>query len=139
MARMSPEIAQKALGLKNGKLAVCPQDMKNCVCTEYQDNFTIAPLVGSSKSIWDSVKTVVSAEAGYELQSSSEDYLHFTHKSKLMGFIDDVEFRLESKGKKFLVHCRSASRLGYWDLGANRKRVQTLFKKIEGAADQAHV
>jgi uncharacterized protein (DUF1499 family) len=39
-----------------------------------------------------------------------------------MGYVDDVEFRKAADG----VHVRSASRVGYGDMGANKKRVEAL-------------
>jgi uncharacterized protein (DUF1499 family) len=38
-----------------------------------------------------------------------------------LGFVDDVEFRID--GTAGMIHVRSASRKGYWDLGVNRRRV----------------
>jgi uncharacterized protein (DUF1499 family) len=40
------------------------------------------------------------------------------------GFVDDVEFELDAGNRNILM--RSASRVGYWDLGVNRKRLETL-------------
>lgn len=45
-------------------------------------------------------------------------------ESKLMGFVDDVEFFFQPDGTT--VEYRSASRLGEGDLGANRKRIRDL-------------
>ena len=42
----------------------------------------------------------------------------------LLGFVDDVEFRID--GAAGVIHVRSASRKGYWDLGVNRCRVETI-------------
>ncbi|MGH9640530.1 MAG: DUF1499 domain-containing protein, partial [Bryobacteraceae bacterium] len=42
--------------------------------------------------------------------------------SALMGYVDDVEFYCDGKA----IQLRSSSRLGYSDLGANRKRVDSL-------------
>jgi uncharacterized protein (DUF1499 family) len=50
-----------------------------------------------------------------------EDYLHVEYRTK-MGFVDDVEFYLNEQTQT--VHFRSASRLGYSDLGVNRKRME---------------
>ena len=64
------------------------------------------------------------------LQSSKQDYMHFTAHSKLLGFVDDVEFGLfEEEG---VIQLRSASRVGYSDLGANKKRLQKIMKLIKG-------
>lgn len=50
--------------------------------------------------------------------------MKFTVKTRLLRFTDDVEIFVDEAGK--LVHFRSASRLGYSDLGVNRKRMETL-------------
>jgi uncharacterized protein (DUF1499 family) len=42
----------------------------------------------------------------------------------LLGFVDDVEFRID--GAAGVIHVRSASRTGYWDFGVNRRRVETI-------------
>ena len=54
--------------------------------------------------------------------SQEDNYLHATFTSKLFRFVDDVELLLD--GDK--VHVRSVSRVGYSDLGANRKRVEAI-------------
>jgi uncharacterized protein (DUF1499 family) len=41
-----------------------------------------------------------------------------------MGYIDDVEFALDTNAS--VIHVRSASRLGESDLGLNRKRVEAI-------------
>ena len=43
--------------------------------------------------------------------------------SKIFGFVDDVEFYLNEPG---VIHFRSASRIGYSDLGVNRERMETI-------------
>jgi len=42
----------------------------------------------------------------------------------LLGFVDDLEFCLDDQNKT--IHVRSASRLGYSDLGKNRQRVEQI-------------
>lgn len=44
----------------------------------------------------------------------------------LLGFVDDVEFLLDAKNGP--VQARSASRIGYWDLGVNRRRMEAMRK-----------
>lgn len=49
------------------------------------------------------------------------------------GFVDDGLFILDSD--KRLIHVRSAARLGYWDLGKNRRRleeIRTMYNQSEG-------
>ena len=48
-------------------------------------------------------------------------------KSMVLRFTDDVTFYVRENGT---VEVRSASRVGYWDLGANRRRVESLREKL---------
>ena len=57
------------------------------------------------------------------------NYLYAEFKSKLMGFVDDVEFTYDDKAG--VLHVRSASRLGRRDFGVNRARVDALRARIE--------
>ena len=56
-------------------------------------------------------------------------YLYAEFRSKLMGFVDDVEFLADPV--KGVVHVRSASRLGRRDFGVNRERVEQLRSILE--------
>jgi uncharacterized protein (DUF1499 family) len=69
-------------------------------------------------------KAIESLERTTVIQES-EDYLRMECKSAIMGFVDDVEFYFPDEK---VIHVRSASRLGYSDLGVNRKRVERLRK-----------
>lgn len=53
--------------------------------------------------------------------SRREDYLHVEYRTRI-GFVDDVEFLLDEQTRT--VRFRSASRVGYWDLGVNRRRIE---------------
>lgn len=63
-------------------------------------------------------------------------YVHAEFRSTLFRFVDDVEFLLPA-GEP-LIQVKSASRLGYSDMGVNRKRVEGLRERFEtGAGIQA--
>lgn len=53
-----------------------------------------------------------------------DTYWHIEFRSRLFRFVDDVEFLFDLEQK--LIHVRSASRVGYSDLGVNRKRVERI-------------
>jgi uncharacterized protein (DUF1499 family) len=57
-------------------------------------------------------------------------YLHFEFTSLLLRFVDDVEFLFDDDTKT--VHFRSASRIGYSDLGVNRRRMEEIRALVEG-------
>jgi uncharacterized protein (DUF1499 family) len=52
------------------------------------------------------------------------NYIHAEFRSRLFGFVDDVEFSFDEDPKT--VHLRSASRTGYYDFGVNRKRMERI-------------
>ena len=48
-------------------------------------------------------------------------YLHAEATSALFRFVDDVELAVDADAG--VIHLRSASRIGRWDMGANRRRM----------------
>ncbi len=116
----SPPRAQ----LADGKLRPCP-NRPNCVSSESDSaSSRIEPLTfqGPPEKAWSDLKETV-REMGGKIQEEHEGYLWTTFTSKVFRFVDDVEFRMAGDG---MVHVRSASRVGYWDLGVNRRRVEKL-------------
>ncbi len=55
---------------------------------------------------------------------AERDYIPAEFRSRIFGFVDDAEFLFSDEEK--MVHVKSASRIGYSDLGANRKRIERL-------------
>lgn len=119
------------LGVKDGKLAACP-GKPNCVSSQASSaRQRVRPLrlSGEPGASMKRLKDVVNNMAGTTLIDESNDYLYFECASKLLGFVDDLEFLCDADEQ--VVHVRSASRLGYSDLGVNRKRVESIRKKFE--------
>ncbi|MGK7894776.1 MAG: DUF1499 domain-containing protein [Xenococcus sp. (in: cyanobacteria)] len=113
------------LGVKDGKLAACPGS-PNCVCSQSEDpQSKIDPL--SFVSIAD-LKTIVANMERTTIIEETDNYLYAEFKTKLMGYVDDVEFYLDSNAN--VVHVRSASRLGKSDLGVNRKRIEEIRSQL---------
>lgn len=108
------------LGIVNNQLAACP-DSPNCVSSfDSRDSHGIAPLQGSLAI----VRTALAQMPGAEIITDNGNYLHVEFTSRLMGYVDDVEFLADPSQN--LVHVRSASRLGYSDMGVNRARVEAI-------------
>lgn len=57
-------------------------------------------------------------------------YLHYEFTSLLLRFVDDVEFLFDEEAKT--IHFRSASRVGYGDLGVNRRRMEDIRSRLQG-------
>ena len=114
------------LGANDGKLAACP-GTPNCVNSQSDDaQSKIDALPGVSIA---KIKQVVEEMTGTTIIEENDNYLYAEFKSKLMGYVDDVEFYLDHANNA--VQVRSASRLGKSDLGVNRKRVEEIRSKLK--------
>jgi len=114
------------LGIKDGRLSACPAS-PNCVSSDAADDaHAVAPfqLVAPPEQGWRAVRNAVDALPRTKIVTASDDYLHAECTSAVFGFVDDLELHLRPAEK--LIAVRSASRLGYSDLGVNRKRVDGL-------------
>lgn len=114
------------LGVTDGKLTACP-GTPNCVNSQ-SDNLQakIEPLPATSIA---EIKKVVESMERTNIIEETDNYLYAEFKSKLMGYVDDVEFYLDPEANA--VQVRSASRLGKSDLGVNRKRVEEIRSKLQ--------
>lgn len=56
--------------------------------------------------------------------------LHAVYRIPLFGFKDDVDVILEETDSETAVYIRSASRLGAYDLGVNKRRVKRIFRTL---------
>lgn len=123
------------LGAPNGRLAPCPAS-PNCVSSQSPASdreHHVAPFAftGEARDAWQILRTVVERAERAQIVTSEPGYLHAEFASRLFGFVDDVEFVLDESAR--LIHVRSASRLGYGDLGANRGRIEALRAALRDA------
>jgi len=73
----------------------------------------------------------VDAALGMErtaLVTRDAGYAHITFTTPTFRFVDDLELRLDAAAG--VVHVRSASRVGYGDMGLNRRRVEELRARL---------
>jgi uncharacterized protein (DUF1499 family) len=121
------------LGVVDGKLSPCPAS-PNCVSSQSQDkDHYIDPLhyQGVMIEARQRLLTVISSFPRTKITSLLDNYIHCEFQSTLFRFVDDVEFYIDNGTKT--IHLRSASRVGYSDLGVNRKRIEKIRTKfIEG-------
>jgi len=108
------------IGVRDGRLTACPES-PNCVSSyESSEEHAIAALDANLNQIQQILLAM--DEANIVEQSSNYLYAEFT--SSLMGYVDDVEFLYDATSNTIQV--RSASRVGYSDMGANRNRVEAI-------------
>jgi uncharacterized protein (DUF1499 family) len=120
------------LGIHDGRLAPCPPS-PNCVSSQASDpQHQIGPIAdrADTAQVWADLRTLIASLPNTQIVAETEDYLYAEFTSKLMGFVDDVEFYLTDGG----IQVRSASRLGESDLGVNRQRIEMIRETLQAKA-----
>lgn len=116
----------KGLGVTDGKFPPCP-DKPNCVVSyEYDQEHFIDPISYThnySEAYPELIKSIEQMP-GSKIIIKDKRYIRAEFTSRLMRYIDDVEFYFSPDEKT--VQVRSASRLGHSDMGVNRERIETL-------------
>lgn len=112
-------------GVTDNRLSPCP-DSPNCVSSfATAPDQAIQPLAANIEQI----KAVIDTLDEAQIVESRSNYLHVEFTSSVFRFVDDVEFLWDAKSG--VTQLRSASRLGYSDLGVNRERIETLRDMLE--------
>lgn len=115
----------------------CP-NAPNCVSTYSQkeqhriEPYTlhrIEPYTLHPNSSWKSFTAHIQKMKNVKILKKSANTLHTVFTTDILHFQDDVIFQKENN----TIHFRSASRLGYHDLGKNRSRMEDLQKKLQKA------
>ncbi len=104
-------------------------DSPNCVMSTLRedDEKYVKPLVLEDSAKDDPIQfllDVMVKELGAKILYQNSHYLHVTVQTRLMRYVDDVEFIWDEDKK--VMQVRSCSRLGYSDMGANRARVEKI-------------
>jgi uncharacterized protein (DUF1499 family) len=112
--------------ISDSELAPCPSS-PNCVSSDASEGAHHVPpftLAGPPDEVWGAVQEVLSELPRTRIVKATSDYLHAECRSALFRFVDDLELQL--RPAQGVIAVRSASRLGYSDLGVNRRRVEAL-------------
>jgi len=121
--------------LVDGRLRACPNS-PNCVSSESDSaSSRIEPLTfqGPPEKAWSDLKETI-RELGGKIQEEHDGFLWTTFTSRVFRFVDDVEFKMVST--EGMIHVRSGSRVGYSDLGVNRRRVEKMRTLFNQKKDQ---
>lgn len=137
-------VGRSRAGLEEGTFLPCP-DTPNCVSSlAVSGAAAILPFDYKGISQEEALNRLIcllEAEprcriVKVEHLETGSVYVHAEFRSAFFRFVDDVEFLLPT-GEP-LIQVKSASRLGYSDMGVNRKRVERLrwlFRKGSGTQD----
>ena len=120
------------LGAHGGRLADCPAS-PNCVSSQLDDRrHHIEPLVfaDAPERAFTRLENLLAERSDTTIISRRFGYLRVEFHTTL--FVDDGEFLCDEQHG--VIHVRSASRLGYFDLGKNRSRIEQIRRDFDRAA-----
>ena len=125
----SGDPALRSAAVEDGNLPPCP-DKPNCVSTRSADparRMEPLPFVGTREETRNRILEIVRGMKRSEVVQASDSTVHVLFRSRLFRFVDDVVFLLD--GSERLVHFRSASRVGTYDFGVNRRRMEEISRR----------
>ncbi len=116
------------LGLREQGFKPCP-DKPNCVNSyaTVESGHAIEPLRPAAgqtlDGLWAALPLVLK-DHDIRLVEMTPDYVRAEATTALMRFVDDLEFYRDAA--QSVIQVRSASRIGYSDLGKNRSRIEEI-------------
>jgi uncharacterized protein (DUF1499 family) len=117
-----------SIAQNNTPLKPCPNS-PNCVSTvEAKARKRMEPLQfkGDREMSKAKLKELILAIEGTSITAEDSSYLLFEFSTSIGKFIDDVGFYFDETTQ--VIHFRSASRKGYGDFGANKRRMKKITK-----------
>ena len=122
------------LGVENDKLKQCPQS-PNCVNSQAKDKeHFIEPLSvnATPPETKNYILKILNELKQAKIVVVEDNYIRAEFVSTIFRSVDDVEFYFpDENSKELIIHVRSASRVGYSDLGVNRKRIELIRRKLK--------
>lgn len=119
-----------------GKLAMAKEISQvcghkpNCVSSfEEREDYKISALKnvdGEWSDIKAKVVNILGSYTNSEVINEETGFIHFVVTSRILRFKDDVYFWWDSNAR--VLNMKSESRVGHWDVGANRKRLNQFIK-----------
>ncbi|TFF90040.1 MAG: DUF1499 domain-containing protein [Promethearchaeota archaeon] len=125
---------ERKVGLINeNKFYPCPEKHV-CVSTQApkdDEKHYMKPLSydGSIQDAKKKILKIINSKSRTKILKNEENYLHVLFTTFLLRFKDDVEFYFDDENK--LIHFRSQSRIGGYDWGKNRSRMEEIREYYE--------
>ncbi|MDK9706569.1 MAG: DUF1499 domain-containing protein [Desulforhopalus sp.] len=120
------------LGVRNGQFKECPGS-PNCVSSQAADEaHRITPLLftDTAEQALARLRKTLAGRPDTTIIAEDPGYLRVEFRTTL--FVDDGEFFVDPEQRQ--IHVRSASRLGYSDLGKNRSRMEEVRRQFAESA-----
>jgi uncharacterized protein (DUF1499 family) len=120
--------APKNLGVNNGKLAEMPSSPNAVSSQTKETEKKVEPLKfkGSISESKEAILEIIKSMGNVNIIENKEDYIYAVFTTEKMKYNDDVEFYFDKSSQ--LIHFRSASRVGYSDMGLNKQRYEDIKK-----------
>jgi apolipoprotein D and lipocalin family protein len=118
-----------------GRLEPCPKS-PNCVSSvDTGAGHFIQPLefAGIARDAQNRLLGILNNFKGARVVTFEEHFIQAEFISSVFRFVDDAEFHLDETNK--VIHLRSASRVGFSDLGVNRRRIEKIRKLFNENGD----
>jgi uncharacterized protein (DUF1499 family) len=118
------------IGMGSSGLRGCPKS-PNCVSSEAKDEKHAIEwfrLKGDPNVSWPLIQDEIASKPRWTIVTATDTYIHVECKSRIFRFVDDLELYFNSSNG--IISIRSASRIGYFDFGANRRRVELLRSEL---------
>ncbi|MGB9081532.1 MAG: DUF1499 domain-containing protein [Desulfuromonadaceae bacterium] len=111
-------------------LPPCPSK-PNCVSSQAADDHRIEPfkVAEAAGPGFERLRQQLTRRSDTTVISFDDTTIRVEFRT-LLGFVDDALFVLDPATNT--IHIRSAARLGYWDLGKNRSRLEEIRQSFEG-------
>ena len=106
--------------LKDNNILTACSNPNNCVL----ENWKVVNLDKSFKELIDILKNTPRTR----IINVQEDYLHALSTSRVMQYVDDIE--IKKIEKENILKVKSKSRKGFYDLGVNKRRIDTLHFRL---------
>jgi uncharacterized protein (DUF1499 family) len=122
------------LGVTDGKFIPCPNS-PNCVSSQSTDqSHAIEPVSykGTTSEARARLLAIIKSMKRGNIVTEQEHYIHAEFTSAVFRFVDDAEFYIDDSQK--VIHIRSVARLGYYDFGVNRQRMETIRQLFHSAS-----
>lgn len=117
-------------------LAPCP-DTPNCVSSQTTGPARrVEPIAfaGGADAALARLKGVIAELPRARLVAEEGLRLRAEFTSRVFRFVDDVDFVIDPEA--CVIHVRSASRVGWYDFGVNRRRVEAIRRAFEAHASR---
>ena len=105
-------------------LPSCPLS-PNCVSSLAADSHFIEPLrfTGAAEAAFARLRTILAGRPDTRIVAATASASQVEFRT-FLGFVDDGLLALDTSAG--VIHIRSAARIGYWDMGKNRRRMEEI-------------